>query len=301
MENYKCLLCKERKYQQLINFGKYHVVKCKNCQLVCFYPLPQKMQPGDDYENLNLDKFFKYLKRIRLDQYKKELKVIRKYAPGNRLLDVGCAQGWFLKEAEKQGFKVIGIEPSTKVTNWAKKYNPGVKIIVGEFLTGRNKLTKYDVITFWSVLEHMTEPMLALKLAYKKLTINGLLAIRVPNFSGLIPQVIIWFSKTSFGKFKQPAKSLYEYDCHYKHFFHFNENSLRLLLKKTGFKIVKIKKDISIDIAHFNERVEASRKKGLNWSSKAVIRLAIRLILNLSKLLGLEDELVIFAQKTNND
>jgi cyclopropane fatty-acyl-phospholipid synthase-like methyltransferase len=43
------------------------------------------------------------------------------HAPGKRLLEVGCAHGWFLKAAMTHGFEVFGLEPDSELSALAKE------------------------------------------------------------------------------------------------------------------------------------------------------------------------------------
>ena len=77
-------------------------------------------------------------------------------APG-RLLDVGCATGFFLDEARHQGWHATGCE----VSAWAAAYAAtrlSLDVAVGPFpnptLTGR----RFDVVTFFNVFEQLPDP-----------------------------------------------------------------------------------------------------------------------------------------------
>ncbi|MFA5172937.1 MAG: class I SAM-dependent methyltransferase [Candidatus Paceibacterota bacterium] len=50
------------------------------------------------------------------------------------ILDVGCGVGVAMNILAKKGFKLIGLDLSQKMIDFAKKRNPGIKIIKGDFL-----------------------------------------------------------------------------------------------------------------------------------------------------------------------
>lgn len=55
--------------------------------------------------------------------------------PDGFILDIGCGVGIAINVLSKKNFKMTGIEISPKMAIFAKKRNPKVDIIVGDFLT----------------------------------------------------------------------------------------------------------------------------------------------------------------------
>lgn len=284
---------------KLIKFDDYNSINlCKFCQIMIWDPLPKMINIGDDYEDLELKTFFNYLKNIRVKQYSKDLETIKQLVPpGGHILDVGCAQGWFVNIANSKGFNSDGIEPSKTLIPFAKKVNPNSQIIQGDFLKTNIIHKYYDAITFWSVLEHTIDPVRVVKKANKILKTNGILCIRVPNSDGLIPKLIIFIHKLSAGIINGPSKSLFQFSCHYKHFFMFNIKSLKLLLNKTGFSVVHYYTNPSFDINNFEKRVSSSKNTDLKWAKFPLLLYLVKIFVNLANKLNLNDEIVIFAKK----
>src|SRR5215472_6616788 len=78
-------------------------------------------------------------------------------APG-RLLDVGCASGQFLKAMIDAGWEGWGVEPSTAEFRIAEETLGGRAILQNTILQDARFDELFNVVTFWDVLEHMTEP-----------------------------------------------------------------------------------------------------------------------------------------------
>ena len=77
-------------------------------------------------------------------------------APG-RLLDVGCATGFFLDEARRQGWQATGCE----VSAWAAEYAAvrlSLDVTVGPFPNATLKGRRFDVVTFFNVFEQLPDP-----------------------------------------------------------------------------------------------------------------------------------------------
>ena len=99
--------------------------------------------------------------------------IIDKDSPS--LLDVGCGGGTFLEVCKEKGWTVEGVDPSPKDSSL-----DNIKIHQGDFNQMRFK-SKYDVITFWGVLEHLSEPIIAINKAKELLNNNGMIVFEVPS------------------------------------------------------------------------------------------------------------------------
>jgi 2-polyprenyl-3-methyl-5-hydroxy-6-metoxy-1,4-benzoquinol methylase len=95
------------------------------------------------------------------------------------LLDVGCGNATFLNVCKQSGWNVQGVDPTkSSAQNALEKYN--IEVHEGEF--GNAKInSKFDVVTFWGVLEHLRYPVLALERARSMLNDGGMIVFEVPS------------------------------------------------------------------------------------------------------------------------
>ncbi len=98
---------------------------------------------------------------------------------GSRCLDVGCGSGFFLELLRDLGFDNIrGIDPSLPFVKRAQEKNLNVT------LSSVYELDKadgnYDIVLLMDVLEHLEQPLKALKIIYSILEKQGLLFLNVP-------------------------------------------------------------------------------------------------------------------------
>jgi 2-polyprenyl-3-methyl-5-hydroxy-6-metoxy-1,4-benzoquinol methylase len=99
-----------------------------------------------------------------------------------KILEVGCGDGNFLRSFVEKGTEVWGIEPVEKAAKAAK--TKLFKVFIGTleaFLTDLPD-NYFDAIIFNDVLEHMVYPdknLIALK---NKLTSEGVIVTSIPNF-----------------------------------------------------------------------------------------------------------------------
>lgn len=111
------------------------------------------------------------------------LSFLTEHVPGRgRLLDVGAAGGAFVAAAARAGFTAAGIEPAPAFARHARE-SLGVDVRDGrveDVVTG-----EADVITLWHVLEHVPDPVDALRHLREGLTPGGHLVIEVPNLESV--------------------------------------------------------------------------------------------------------------------
>jgi SAM-dependent methyltransferase len=101
---------------------------------------------------------------------------------GKRLLDVGCGAGFFLRIAKKLGAIEQGVEPSEYAARVAQ--SQGLNVFHGtieSYAAQAPHQTSYDIITANHVVEHVPEPVEALRAMKRLLAPGGFIWIAVPN------------------------------------------------------------------------------------------------------------------------
>jgi SAM-dependent methyltransferase len=101
---------------------------------------------------------------------------------GNRLLDIGCGTGNFLIAARSVGYKVTGIELNQSAARFAReRLNLNVLSLRLEEYVCQLPEEKFDVVTFFEVLEHQDKPQAFLRLVRSCLKDQGYIVLSVPN------------------------------------------------------------------------------------------------------------------------
>lgn len=95
---------------------------------------------------------------------------------GGKLLDVGCAAGFFADEARRGGFEVAGIEVSATMARCARE-RFGLDVWQGAFLDAPLAEGSFDVVTMWDYIEHSIDAAGDLSRAAALLRSGGLLAL----------------------------------------------------------------------------------------------------------------------------
>ena len=101
-----------------------------------------------------------------------------------RLLDVGCGFGSFVGLMRRRGWDAEGVDPSPAAVAAARKAGLPVRLGTLEDLDG--PAGAYDAVTLFYVLEHLPEPMGALKKIHGLLKPGGTLLLRVPHTTPIV-------------------------------------------------------------------------------------------------------------------
>ncbi|QTL96941.1 methyltransferase domain-containing protein [Iocasia frigidifontis] len=196
MKKVNCDLCGKNSYKILGKASENILVKCKLCGHIYMPYRPTKEEMieiynedyfGEMYINGNEKADYNYLedKPNILKFVKKRFATIHKYKKPGKILDIGCAMGFYLEYAQKVGWDVYGIEISEYAANYAKELLGNRKVYNKAIEDIKFKKNYFDVITMWLVFEHMVDPISTLKKIFKWLKPDGILGIKVPNGDGI--------------------------------------------------------------------------------------------------------------------
>ena len=109
---------------------------------------------------------------------------------GDSLLDLACGDG-YITSLLKSGFKdIVGIDASEKHLIAARERLPNVEF-VESLLEDYDTPRKFSTVTMLDVLEHVQDPIIAIKSAASHLQENGVLIIHVPNCEAINRQIAV--------------------------------------------------------------------------------------------------------------
>jgi 2-polyprenyl-3-methyl-5-hydroxy-6-metoxy-1,4-benzoquinol methylase len=173
------------------------------------------------------------LEDLRKQNFSKLLRELVRLRPsGGRLLDVGCAHGWFLEMASAN-FEVSGIEPDEAVA--AATVARGLKVRPGYFPDVLNADERFDIIAFNDVIEHIPNIKSVLVACQAHLNPGGLLVINLPNSQGLfyrLSKVFKFFGASGF------FERLWQVGFPSPHVHYFNSENLNTLVSGSKFSVV---------------------------------------------------------------
>jgi 2-polyprenyl-3-methyl-5-hydroxy-6-metoxy-1,4-benzoquinol methylase len=201
-------------------FGAYGTLKeCADCGLVYTTPrlVPQAILGG--YQETEDPNYTEESESRSINAYM-SLAAIRRFAKHGRLLEVGCSVGYFLNAA-RHSFEVVGVEPS----RWAQKYTRErlkIEVPAATLEEAAFSDAHFDVVAMIDVIEHLPDPLAALREVRRILKPGGHLYIVTPDIESLSARILgsRWWGL-------RPA-----------HIFYFSSKTLRAMLEANGFEIV---------------------------------------------------------------
>jgi 2-polyprenyl-3-methyl-5-hydroxy-6-metoxy-1,4-benzoquinol methylase len=153
--------------------------------------------------------------------------------PGaRRLLDIGCAHGWFLEHASAR-FEVLGIEPDAAVGQATAAR--GLPVRQGYFPDVLEAGERFDVLVFNDVIEHIPNIDSALAACGERLPDGGLLVLNLPNSRGLFYRLSKLFARLGLSG---PFERLWQKGLPSPHVHYFDQHNLSALARRHGFDLV---------------------------------------------------------------
>ncbi len=212
---------------RLVDGRMFSIMVCRSCGLG--YTIPRlkgaelsRYYPSTYYglnDNLQIEasNFSRRMRVIRVTR-------IKKYIGSGKLLDVGAGAGMFLKTAIEEGFEAEGLEISRDAAAFGKDVWK-LNIRQGDFQNVQFPSNHYQVVTLSHVLEHLPNPLSAIRKLHDIIEPGGLLVISVPNFGSLQARLFRarWFH------LDVP-----------RHLFHFSPSVLSKLLESEDFVVKEI-------------------------------------------------------------
>jgi SAM-dependent methyltransferase len=198
------------------------IFRCPACTFVFNAASSGSLDALEEYARVDDPAYLEQRESRRLT-YGRELDRIEAFCAGRELLDVGSYTGFFLEQARERGWRVQGVEPS----KWAAEYarsSLGIPVFNGPIEAwvppaGR----RFDVVTLWDVLEHLTDPVSVLRHVRGLLRPDGLVAFTTHNLDAPLARLL---------------RGRYPFFME-MHTVHLNHRTRDLLLEKAGFERVE--------------------------------------------------------------
>ena len=284
-----CDFCKKDDCTVVYSEGELKLVECNKCGFNYVNPrikTEKLMEHYDENHAIGAEAARRKIKNASLEQqvitdqsnwskkqwealkhwHEDDLRRVMKYKKGGRLLDVGYGDGARLQVAFDHGWKdIYGLEVSDLAVAKLKeifsfpdsdKRFKNASVLKSGFLEN-----SFDVITYWSVLEHVVDPLENLQKSADLLKKGGILAIRVPNVreeffrkyqSNLAKWIMpLWFKKLCGVRDLKPIRLKEVFDLTLGtsgaigglelelHVNHFSDDTLSMFLRKCGFRVLE--------------------------------------------------------------
>jgi SAM-dependent methyltransferase len=179
-----------------------------------------------------------------LRTFRKKVRIMRRFVPSGRVLEVGCAAGFFLAAAKEAGYEGHGIEVSGSILAHARDVLKLENLFQGTMAQYRGTPKSFDAIAMWDVIEHLADPLADLARARELLKDTGFLFVQTQDVDSLARRVL----GAKWPHFKQ-----------LEHIYHFSKKTITKLLDRAGFEVVEIRKSGAgkcISIGFFIDRMK---------------------------------------------
>jgi 2-polyprenyl-3-methyl-5-hydroxy-6-metoxy-1,4-benzoquinol methylase len=187
----------------------------------------QKIIPSNLYNNDYFEShYYKYFseKAISQKNFQKRLDVVKQFLKKGKLLEIGSAYGFFL-ELAKKGFEVFGIDIADCGIQYASKELKLKNVVCGDYVDVKYNDNFFDGICMFDTIEHLQEPHRYLEKANKELAPGGKLFFTTGDIDSLAARM----QKSKWRLIDPPT-----------HLYYFSRRTIKMLLEKYGFKIIKI-------------------------------------------------------------
>jgi len=254
-EEVVCGLCGSPEYEVIGTRNGFNNVRCSNCGLRFITPRYSADCRKHFYSwkyncaGYTLLSAFNNLdlavsEQLIADQI---LRIISLYKKNGNLIEIGPFGRGLTREAEKKGFDCWLLKSSGWVYDFPVEKR--------EYRGGNGELSldgmRFDVVSCLDVLDRIPDPLRELKEINKIMKNDGILLIRVPDFSSTVAEQagIAW-------DYNRPWERIYQFDY----------LRLKELLDKSGFKIIDLKTELSDGVGSPGCIIVVGMKK--DWSIK---------------------------------
>jgi SAM-dependent methyltransferase len=175
------------------------------------------------------------------------------WAPGGRVLDVGCGNGEMLDQYRAAGWTTVGVEPGPDSAALARA--KGHLVVTGLLEDAGFEAASFEAITLWDALEHIPNPAQVMAEVFRLLKPGGRVYLHVPNYGS-------WYARHWQDRWFMFTAPL--------HYFHYTSATLTALLERAGLRVDQITTGLGEVGWHASARVAA--RPGSAW--KAVLESA---------------------------
>jgi 2-polyprenyl-3-methyl-5-hydroxy-6-metoxy-1,4-benzoquinol methylase len=173
----------------------------------------------------------------------------------SRLLDVGAHIGFFMREAARRGWEVVGVEQSPDLAALAREHM-GLDVRTG-YLEDFSFDREFDVVTFTDVLEHIAGLVAILNDARAALRPRGVVLAKVPH---------VKWNRLKSRTIKRVRGRVDAFDAR-EHLNQFRKETLEKTFRHAGLEPIKL-------IVPTPVQEGSSVKRALRWSTYALGRAA---------------------------
>jgi 2-polyprenyl-3-methyl-5-hydroxy-6-metoxy-1,4-benzoquinol methylase len=222
LERVACNLCGGRDTKPFTRRQGYDVVACAGCGLVYVNPRPDERSLHAHYNSEGSSRVQYYLDAEPADRrsFGALLDRLERVVPAKgALLDVGPNVGTCLALARERGWETCGIELNAAAARHCREAR-GLDVRTGGLGPGAFAEASFDAVVLADVIEHLRDPLDALRLVRALLRPGGAVALSTPDIAG-------WAARLLQVKPEE-------------HLYYFTPRTMAAALRQAGFEVLEI-------------------------------------------------------------
>jgi len=195
------------------------IVRCPRCGHMQLERFPTAEELAGEYERAASEDYVEEEPGQR-ESFRRVLERVERFTHRGPLLDVGCWVGFLMSEAEKRGWRPLGIEPSEFAARHAREVL-GLEVRREEFLDADLPEGHFNAVVLGDVLEHLTDANETLARTRSLLSPSGVLVLLLPDAGSRVARLLgrRWWSVIP------------------THVHYFTRNSAATMLARHGYRV----------------------------------------------------------------
>ena len=197
---------------------RFRLAQCRRCGYALTDPVPLSLDRyyPPRYRRFNALAFF-VLRRLYLRRVDRWAARLPKRGVA---LELGSGTGWMLRALRERGWQAVGSERSVEAARAAGD----VPMFVGD-LDAIREAPLLDLVVMFHVLEHLADPLAALRAIARRLKPGGMLILGIPNIAS-------WQARTM-------GSSWMHLDVP-RHLAHFSPDAIEQALRASGLRLAHV-------------------------------------------------------------
>jgi len=245
-----CPLCGRIGHELLHTLDSGEVRRCGECGFVFARGSHAADSEEGYYDSMGGYEQFVDAKK---DEWRELFRDLAARTDGRRLLEIGCARGYALALAREAGWLPFGVETSAGDAAFARG-RFGLHVHHGIVETCPFPSGAFDAITMWSVIEHIPDPLAALRACRRLIRPGGVLSIHTPNADSSVAATL----GANWKMLHLPG-----------HVSFFGPGTMRMALRKCGFELIRL--DTGLGSRPVNVDPHARRKFSFRKAASSIV------------------------------
>lgn len=285
-----CPVCKSIGFKMLFSKASLDFVRCGDCGLVYINPQPTDneiniLYTEEYYKPWGLDSDSSTVTEMKTSTFDDKLAKVEKFVNKGRVLDIGCATGFFLGVAKRRGWAAYGVEISPYSSAIARERFGRENVFNCSLKAAAYEDGLFDVVFMSDLIEHVNDLNGFLKEVFRILKTNGTVAIVTPNVESLSCRFMV----KAWPHFKM------------EHLYYFSPSTMKWFLERHGFKLVHISSATKVlNLSYIERQLSTYPVPVITPVLKAVTRLLPNSLRNI-KFTVHTGELFVIAEKVDKN